>query len=194
VPGLLCTEQRNPLELGEASPLGFSAADVLSVVEGEHVTTIEWQPIDVPYAPESGTQQLTLFIESLGRARYVDRGEDSCCFDAVQIDVRVALNTSGGALGESFVAVLEAHSAEAASLQAVIEPPLGGSLSFDEQALGAERFIWLELYARFEAARFSGGLNAGFASGGGQADSVAGFRASVLATWGAMSTAPVCGL
>jgi hypothetical protein len=189
-----CSEQRASLELGETSPLGFSAADVLSFAEGEHVTTMQWQAIDVPYGPESGTTQLTLSVARLGRARYVDRGEGACCFAAVQVDVRVTLETSGGALSESFVAVLEARSADAASLYAAVEPPLGGSLSFDEQALGAERFQRLEVYARFEATHFSGGLSAGFASGGGQADSVAGFRPSVIASWGAVSAAPLCGL
>jgi hypothetical protein len=195
VPGR-CNEQRTPLELGEASPLGFSAADVLSFAEGEHVTTIEWQPIEVPYGPESGTKQLTLSVENLGRARYVDRGESSCCFAAVQVGVRVTLTTSGSALGESFVAVLEARSADAASLQTVIEPPLGGGLSFDQEALGAERFKRLEIYAHFEAANFGGGLRAGFETvyGGDQPDGVAGFRSLEIASWGAMSSAPACGL
>jgi hypothetical protein len=200
VPGLLCSEQRTPLELGQVSPLGFSAADVLSFTEGEHFTTIEWQPIDVPYAPESGTQQLTFSIENLGRARYVDRSGDSCCFAAVQVDVRVTLETSGGALGESFVTVLEARRADAASLYASIEPPLGGSLSFDQQALGIERLIRLELYAHFDAANFGGGLSAGFQSDSGadqpdRSDGVAGFRSLKIASWGAISSAaPVCGL
>jgi len=195
VPGP-CNEQRTPLALGEASPLGFSAADVLSFAEGEHVTTIEWQPIDVPYGPESGTKQLTLSVESLGRARYVDRGESLCCFAALQVDVRVTLTTSGGALSESFVTVLQARSADAASLQTVIEPPLGGSLNFDQQALGAERFIRLELYAHFEAANVSGGLSAGFESGSGtdQQDGVVGFRSLAIASWGPMHSAPACGL
>jgi len=193
----LCDEQRTPLELAEASPLGFSAADVLSFTEGEQVTTIEWQPIDLPYGPESGTTQLTLSVESLGRARYVDRGENSCCFDVVQIDVRVSLETSGGALGESFVAVLEARSPDAASLQTVIKPPLGGKLSFDQQALGTERLISLDLYAHFDGANFSGGLSAGFqsVSGADEADGVAGFRSIKIASWGSSSSAtPVCGL
>lgn len=195
VPGR-CSEQRTPLELAEASPLGFSAADVLSFAEGEHVTTIEWHPIDLPYGPESGTKQLTLSIESLGGARYVDRGESSCCFAAVQVDVRVTLETSGGALGESFVTVLEARSADAASLLTIIEPPLGGGLTFDQRALGAERFMRLELYAHFEAANFSGGLRAGFesTSGADQPDGVVGFRSLEIASWGAMSSAPACGL
>lgn len=195
VPGR-CREQRTSLELGEPSPLGFSAEDVLSFAEGEHVTTIEWHPIDVPYGPESGTKQLTLSVESLGRARYVDRGESPCCFAAVQVDVRVTLETSGGALGESFVTVLEARSAGAASLLTVIAPPLGGSLSFDQQALGAERFIRLEPYAHFEPANFSGELRAGFesSSGADHPDGVVGFRSLEIASWGAMSSAPACGL
>jgi hypothetical protein len=191
-----CPEQRTALDLEEASPLGFSAADVLSFVEGEHVTTIEWQPLDVPYGPESGKKELTFTVENLGHARYVDRGKNSCCFAAVQADVRVTLRTSGGALDESVVTVLEAHSPDAAWLQLLIEPPLGGSLSFDPQALGAERFIRLELYARFEGGNFSGGLRAGFEdqSAAGDANGVVSFRAPELARWGATSSAPACGL
>jgi hypothetical protein len=195
VPGH-CSEQRTPLALGAASPLGFSAADVLSFVEGEHVTTIEWKPIDVPFGPESGSKKLTLSVESLGNARYVDRGQSACCFAAVQVDVRVTLRTNGGALHESFVTVLEAHSADAAWLQVLIEPPLGGSLSFDQQALGAERFIRLELSAHFEATNFSGSLRAGFQSEsrGDGANGTVGFRAPELARWGRTSSAPACGL
>jgi hypothetical protein len=187
-----CPEQRTPLALSEASPLGFSAADVLSFAEGEHVTTIEWQPLDIPYGPESGKGELTLSVENLGHARYVDRGENACCFPAVQVDVRVTLRTSGGALGESFVTVLEAHGADGAWLQMLIEPPLGGSLSFDQQALGAERFIRLELYAHFEAANFSGSVRAGFQNE--SRDGTVSFRAPELARWGATSSAPACGL
>ena len=192
VPGH-CPEQKTPLALGEASPLGFSAADVLSFVEGEHVATIEWQPIDVPFGPESGKEELTLSVQNLGHARYVDRGQSACCFAAVQVDVRVTLQTSGGALGESFVTVLEANGADAAWLQMLIEPPLGGSLSFDQQALGAEQFIRLELYASFEAANFSGSLRAGFQNGDGAAGTV-GFRAPELARWGTPNSGPACGL
>jgi hypothetical protein len=195
VPGE-CREERTPLELTEASPLGFSAADMLSFAEGEHVATIEWQPIEVPYGPESGSSQLTLSIESLGRARYVDRGEDACCFAAVQVDVRVTLGTRGGALGESFVTVLEARSADAASILAIITPPLGGSLSFDQQALGSERFIRLELSAHFEAKSFSGGLRAGFedTSHADGPNGVVGFRSPEIARWGAIGSGPACGL
>jgi hypothetical protein len=193
---LQCREQQAPLELGEVSPLGFSAADVLRFVEGEHVTAIEWQPIDFPYGPESGKAELTLSIENLGHARYVDRGDAQCCFAAVQVDVRVTLRTGGGALRESFVTVLEAHSADAAWLQMLVEPPLGGSLSFDQQALGTERFIRLDLYAHFEPTHFSGSLHAGFQdeSRGDGRDGVVGFRAPELARWGATSSAPACGL
>jgi hypothetical protein len=191
-----CSEQRAPLQLGEVSPLGFSAADVLSFVEGEHVTTIEWQPIDVPYGPESGKGELTLSVENLGHARYVDRGDAVCCFAAVQADVRVTLRTRDGALHESFVTVLEASNPDAAWLQVLIEPPLGGSLSFDQQGLGAERFIRLELYAHFEPTQLSGSLRAGFQdeSRADGADGVVGFRAPELARWGVTSSAPACGL
>jgi hypothetical protein len=195
VPGQ-CREQRTPLALSEASPLGFSAADVLSFVEGAHVATIDWQPIDVTYGPESGSKELTLGVESLGNARYVDRGQSACCFAAVQVDVRVTVRTNGGALRESFVTVLEAQRADAAWLQMLIEPPLGGSLSFDQQALGAERFIRLELYAHFEAANFGGNVRAGFEdeSRGDGANGVVSFRAPELARWGPTSSAPACGL
>jgi hypothetical protein len=169
---------------------------MLPTRSGSIIATIEWQPIDVPFGPESGTEELTLSVQNLGHARYVDRGQSACCFAAVQVDVRVTLQTSGGALRESFVTVLEAHGADAAWLQVLIEPPLGGSLSFDQQALGAERFIRLELYAHFEAANFSGSLRAGFQneSRGDGADGTVGFRAPELARWGAPGSSPACGL
>jgi hypothetical protein len=65
-------------------------------------------------------------------------------------------------------------------------------LSFDPQALGAERFIHLQLYAHFEAAQFSGSLRAGFEDG--SSAHIVGFRAPELARWGATSSAPPCGL
>jgi hypothetical protein len=191
-----CPDERTSLELTETSRLGFSAADILSFAEGEHVATIEWQPIDVPYGPESGSSQVTLSVESLGRARHVDRGESACCFATVQVDVRVTISTSGGALAESFVTVLEARSADAAWLQVSIAPPLGGSLSFDQQALGTDRFLRLDLYAQLEPSNFSGGVRAGFESGANadEPDGVVGFRAPEVARWGAAGSAAACGL
>lgn len=116
-------------DLNAASPLGFSAADVLALAQANAETTIEWSSRGgVTFGPESGTGTLTVDVEPRDTpARFVDRRPKSSggrgegpetledapaigtvCADTVEIDVRVQLESGGGALDEQFDAVLRA--------------------------------------------------------------------------------------
>lgn len=126
-----CDEQRRELLLEEPTSLGVSARDVLDLASGEHRETLAWlAPSDgVTYGPESGTGEITIVVEPLGAARFVERapkspgsGEeggglllfapDGACPDAIELDVRLQISTAGGALNETVDTTLEATSGE----------------------------------------------------------------------------------
>lgn len=112
-----------------ASALGFTAADVLAVVEGTHAGPIAWSaglndgPATVEFGPESGEGQLTVGIAYQGgEVRHIiskpkpsggdglddGGGFAAICNDRLEVDVVVDLDTAGGAFAESFTAPLRA--------------------------------------------------------------------------------------
>jgi hypothetical protein len=190
-----CKETARKLGLNEASPLGFSADEVLGFAEGAHVTSFDWQPSpDVPYGPESGVSELTLAVTSLGVQRFVTRELDGtsmseelgCCSDSLQLNVRIDLRTSSGALDETFDTVLEARHAGSASLSVRLGPVLRGKLAFDQQSLGTAKLEGLQLDARFAEGDFSGALHARFeeTSLSDDPEGVTSLRIEQLAEWG----------
>jgi hypothetical protein len=199
-----CEQKPQQLALGEVSALGFSAARALALAEGAHAASFEWQPsTTVPYGPEAGPAELSLEVQSLGRARFVRRswGEGSirldgggCCQDAVQIDVRVTLRTSGGALNETFDTKLEATKPDVAYLSLLLKPPLTGSLAFDEQALGDAHLEDVQLDVRFAANELSGSIIARIESepSAPGSDGVVSLTIEPLAEWGQSSGAQLC--
>jgi hypothetical protein len=117
--------EKTALGLNEDSPLGFSAADILAFSSGTRQETIRWNPQlpGVALSPESGEQEVTITVTASGEPRFVqpkpresNGAEDLLidiedgCFSWVEIDVDVTVETSGGALDESFEGVLRAHS------------------------------------------------------------------------------------
>jgi hypothetical protein len=200
----LCEETMTELAAHETSPLGFSPSEVLAVAEGEHTAAFEWQrSSNVPYGPESGPSELTLTVTDLGTYRFVARElrktsatseQAGCCPDALQVSVRVALRTAGGALDEAFDAVLEAQSAGAASLTWIIAPPLQGSLTFDQRALGSAELDGVLVEARFGPAGFGGYVDAGFedAAPGDAPDGAVTHGTMRLAEWGSLDSALMC--
>jgi hypothetical protein len=200
-----CHEEARALALDEASPLGFSPAQVLAYAAGTHLLMLDWQPaMRVPYGPEQGRSELSLGIQTLQRARFVQRSlpdgtitleDGGCCPDAVQLDVRVTLRTSGGALDESFDAVLEATREGAAYLSVLLKPPLTGMLAFDSRALGSEHLEDVQLDARFAPNELSGALHARFESEPSDdgPDGVVSLSIEPLAEWGSWNEAPLCG-
>ena len=109
------------------SALGFSAAEVLTNAEGEHIGPMEWGtgladgPIVVSFGPESGVGQLTVGVAYQGgEVRHIastpkgglegDGGAFAQCNDRLEVDVAVTVNSGGGAFAESFTAPLRATS------------------------------------------------------------------------------------
>jgi hypothetical protein len=202
--GEVCDEKARPLTLTAVSPLGFSAADVLAHAEAAHTTSFAWQPGNpVPYGPEQGTAELLLEVHSRGRFRFVERSPHDgpstlvggdCCPDSVQVDVRITLRTSGGALEETFDAVLDATRADAAHVQALLKPPLNGTLTFDQRALGSQHLEDLQLDARFAPGDLSGALHARIESepSGEGSDSSVSLSLEPLGQWGDWPATPLC--
>ena len=199
-----CQETSRALDLDTESPLGFSPRDVLGFAEGEHSTAFEWLPTPaVPYGPESGPGRLQLSVSSLGRARLVTREPNGtsdgtelldCCPDSVQLDVQLTLRTEAGALDETVDAVLEAHAAGSASLLVLLSPPLRGTLTFDERALGDAVLEGVQLDVRLGPDDFSGMLHARFEETAAQNDPDASVSLSIrkLAEWGQASGPGYC--
>lgn len=200
----LCQETKTELASHETAPLGFSPREVLALAEGEHTAAFEWQrSSNVPYGPESGPSELTLTVTNLGTYQFVARElremsttseQAGCCPDAVQVSVRVALRTSGGALDEAFDAVLEAQAPGAAGLTWLIAPPLQGSLTFEQRALGSAKLAGVLLEARFGPTGLAGYLDAGFedAAPGDDPDGVVMHSTTRLAEWGSLDSALMC--
>lgn len=110
------------------SALGFTAADVLSVVEGQHSSSMVWGagltdgPVQVAFGPEAGAGQLTVGVAYKGgEVRHIvstpkdgglegDGGAFAQCNDRLEVDVAVTVDSAGGAFAESFTAPLRATS------------------------------------------------------------------------------------
>src|SRR5688500_13866468 len=57
---------RTPLALDEVSPLGFSAADVLALAEGQHDEVLSW-------VEAGGSSPLTLTVAQVGDIEYLEQ-------------------------------------------------------------------------------------------------------------------------
>lgn len=120
-----CDLVETPLELGAATALGFDAQAIASLVAGEQHHALRWlDAAGLVYGPESGITDVTLRVEPLGTARLVDRSPASGgdgggglalaepldgCRDSLELDVRIQIETSGGALRESIDTTVEAY-------------------------------------------------------------------------------------
>jgi hypothetical protein len=140
----LCDAKSTALaSLDAKSPLGFSAADLLSAAGGSHDTSIRWQPSDfVSYAPESGTQGLHLTITpkadpkprfvsytqsmSSGGAEPAIAGPSCESMNAVELDVTVKVTSDGGALDEQVDGTLRASGDQYATLHLVVKAGMLG--------------------------------------------------------------------
>lgn len=125
-----CDVVKADVALGDATALGFSPQAIADLVAGEQAITLEWLDASgVEYGPESGSSTLTLRVEPLGTAHLVDRSPASSsgsgglvlaepvdgCRDSLALDVRIQLETAGGALAESVETTVEAYAADFAS-------------------------------------------------------------------------------
>lgn len=144
-----CVEEVTVLAgVDAASVLGFTAADVLDLATGEHVSPMTWGAgveddlATVHFGPEAGAGKLTAIIDYAGgEVRYVKStpeaseydGGFAICNDRLEVDVEVKLISAGGAFDEGFVAALRATTPRIATLvhDAKIDD-LDGSLALTE--------------------------------------------------------------
>lgn len=113
-----CARNEQAIALTDSSQLGFSATDVLEATLGVHSAPLHWNPSTglVSYGPEAGESGITLSVTfDDGRAFFIAAGpapggaELACRADHLEVDVRVRLETYGGALAEEFPARLRAE-------------------------------------------------------------------------------------
>lgn len=158
-----CDREVRVVSLDDATDLGFSATEVLAGALGARQSTVGWAPADtletfpgvtLEYGPESGEQALTIEVtSSASEAELVhfvmpEPGEgeagpliatelpDGCPPDRLEIGVEVHFETGGGALDETFEAVLQASDPRLMSFSAELPlSELGGSFtaSFDTE-------------------------------------------------------------
>ena len=151
-----CDQVETPVELSAPTALGFDAQSIVDLVAGEHQHALRWlADTGFDYGPESGTTTITVRVEPLGTARLVDRspaassGEGGLlaepldgCRDSLELDVRLQLETSGGALRESIETTIEAYARDFAlgrvslaldalvgSFDATLEAPADGEVT-----------------------------------------------------------------
>lgn len=123
-----CMMQTRMLHVDEVSPLGFSANDVLAYATGTRSASLFWNANTAPasYGPESGQSRIELSLEYRGGAvraqQFLPEGTGGaaptlgCMADRLEIEVEASLVTAGGALDESFTALLAATSQMSAQL------------------------------------------------------------------------------
>ena len=186
-----CRETKTALDLDAASPLGFSAQELLTATGNSVAAPGAWLEVaNLPYGPERGATSLTLTFGSMRSARFVKSEPASnqeialeTCADRVEVLVDASASTGGGALDEHFQAVLTASTKDDIAMSELFDPQqLSGQFAFDPQALGAKRFIRLTLSGHWLAADFFGRLSAGIEAGSGSgADSSVSFMEPALA-------------
>lgn len=162
--GEVCEEIVSAVELDEATPLGFSANDVLAFAGGEHTVSLAWlEAENVSYGPESGRSEITIDVEPRG-ARFVDRAPKAAsddgpviavgtpldgCRGSFEIDVRLSIDTAGGALAETVDTVLEASGPDIAGGQFSIDlAELMGSFQAEVQVPANAELIRTSLFLR----------------------------------------------
>jgi hypothetical protein len=129
--------------LGESdvTSLGFSAADVLAFVAGEHSAELTWNTQDFVYGPEQGTGTLHVDVTPRGPAQlvhYVPKQSGSGialefaepCGDALDLDLSVHVHSDGGALDERFDTTVSVTSQRLARIAKTWKPSeLAGSFA-----------------------------------------------------------------
>lgn len=146
--GGYCTPgDATPLELdAQDGALGFAPDDILAFASGKHVEPLRWSMQDgVALSPETGEGEITITVTPTGTARHVEPDTSSGggenggaeilidpiggCSAWLEIDVDVTVKSAGGALDESFEAVLRAQSPLLATLYYRFEDGVDGAFS-----------------------------------------------------------------
>jgi hypothetical protein len=174
---IACRETRAALGEAADSELGFGADEVLAAASARSAT-LEWLVTNPLHGPESGTVELSISLEPLGTAVFVqsraaDGSEKYPCADRVEVDVQVTLATSGGALAEMFEDKLRASEPTLAELShAFEEGNVAGALSFDAASLAGRRVTNVSFDASFAEGALSGALSAGIEQVSGETASL----------------------
>jgi hypothetical protein len=183
---LACRETRTALQVGQDSPLGFGAEEVLAAASVTSAS-LDWLETNPRHLPESGTAELSVSLEPRGTASFVEsRNPDGSvgfpCVDRVEVDVQVALATSGGALNESFASKLRATTPAVAELSHVFgKGNVSGTLSFDAASLAGRTVERVTVDASFRNGELSGAVSAGIQQISGE---VASFQELTIACFG----------
>jgi hypothetical protein len=181
-----CHETRSALQVNEDSPLGFGAEEVLAAASPTSAT-LEWLATDPPHLPESGTAELSVSLDPLGTAAFVesrtpDGREAPPCVDYVEVSVRVTLATSGGALAETFDGKLRASEPSMVELSHLFENgDVDGTLRFDPASLAGRTVERVTFEASFADDALSGVLSAGIEQVSGE---TASFQDLIIACFG----------
>ena len=183
---LECEETVSPIDLDEMTELGFSAADVLEKVGGDHEDELVWRHSQLycSHARAGSTAALTLsFEDEAAVARYVDSqgggcpcwGDGPCiiCEPWIEIDLPLSITTADGALDETVPLTLVAETMDL----------IGFSSSIDISSVGGAYFDSITPDSEFDPAgiHVMGQFGAAFS---GSVDSVPsvwnGFAAAIL--------------
>jgi len=161
VSGPHCEDTPTVVALDEVTPLGFAASELAAWAEGTHAETFVYA--------EGGSTPLTLAVTVGPEARYVtsvavypDDGTQPAigveCFDRVEVDLSVSLETDDGAFDEGFDTTLQSMDGLSAEWFATLDPgALGGSYDLDDPEVDwSERKLFVQ--ASFDAEGSSGSI------------------------------------
>ena len=152
------------LGIEEASPLGFSAADILDFAQSTHDAGFVWNA--------GGSTPMTLTVAAPSEVRFADLelapvgdpelyGEIACA-NHLELDVIVTLDTEDGAFAESLELTLVAASTSRTAFSESVAPDaISGSYVFDERDPGTyEKVDYLTFNAMLDPTGATGDVNA----------------------------------
>jgi hypothetical protein len=152
-----CLDTRTPLSSDEATSLGFTAGNVLQLVEGSHEAILTWPDASTTEVTFTVDSALPYFVESVPDPDFeLDIGIG--CANHLQVDTSAAFVTADGRLDQRWSQlVFRADSASLASaVDSVETEDLGGNYApeiGDNQCL-----MMLQFNMTLEPAGFSGNL------------------------------------
>lgn len=171
-----CEEEEAAIGLEDASPLGFSAAEVAAAVSGERSAPLTWA--------KGGSTTVTLSVGAPVAARFVtsttptgtpsngqEIGLAVDCSDYLKIDVPLSFATEDGAFAEAFSISLTARQADTATFYHSIDlAALEGSYQVTEVDPAEFREVRVHLSGTLGSSAVSGkisGTAESFPSGDG---------------------------
>lgn len=160
-----CDDEAEDIGAGVASPLGFSAEDVIAALSGERSAPLAWA--------KGGSTTATVALGEPVSARFVRSkpGEWSGpggaepalavdCSDHLQIDVPLAFSTEDGAFDETFTVTLRAAQVDAASFYHKVDlDALEGSYEVTEVDPAEFREVIVYLSGTLSSSAVTGRIN-----------------------------------